>query len=363
MHTLAKNLGLPTSFVEIRHAATHEALPGLALLRTATIRALDWLWENYWLGVGVGEPELAQDEGGEEEEEVVGKAKAKTLLKSFRSLRRAEPARAIKSGDGREDTKLVLALIKECVSIAGAGLIEALLEEKALIPSGKHKSPLMKGAILLWKPLLDALDAGVPGFADSLLSAMLERLKHVRGEVAEVLVAWVMHLTSNAKSGFGRNPDAPVDWDGLAKQCVLYPSEWTMRLLKHLLKERAALRGRYAGLVEMAEAQVVLSRDLGVEIEGRMKKEKRTSKASDEEESPQLTGKKRTIHDVEEEVKMFEARYEAMKKMRLSRNSESTTITSIPEGRKEVVEEEGEVVIGRWKKWSGKWAPRPIGVI
>jgi len=135
-----------------------------------------------------------------------------------------------------------------------------------------------------------------------------------------------------------------------------------MRLLRHLLKEHAALRGRYAGLVEMAEAQVVLSRDLGDEIEERMKK--RTSKADRGEGDTQHPGKKRSIHDVEEEVKMFEARYEAMKKMRLSRNLGSTIPTSTSEGDKEPIDgREGEVVIGTWKRWSGKWAPRPIGVV
>ncbi|PUU81452.1 Las1-like-domain-containing protein [Tuber borchii] len=405
MHTLAKTLGLPTSFVEIRHAATHEALPSLPLLRAATTRALDWLWENYWCSLSSSSSSSSSDPEEEEEEEEEGIIKARALLKSFRTLRRAEPARPLRSNDTREETKLAMSLIKECIRIAvttGDGLVEALLEEKALIPSSssssssssgkKHNnksSSLMKGAILLWTPLLDALDVAVPEFGNRLLLAMLENLKkHVknarREEFAEAVMAWLMHLTttttttttnsSNAKKksggggGFGTNPDSPIDLDGLAKQCVLYPSEWTMRLLRHLLKEHVALRGRYAELVEMAEAQVMLSRDLGVEIEEGVKKRRTTSKATSkadrEEENKQLTGKKRSIHDVEEEVKMFEARYEAMKKMRLSRNSGGTITTSIPEGDKEAMDDqESEVVIGTWKKWSGKWAPRPIGVV
>ncbi|CUS09724.1 unnamed protein product [Tuber aestivum] len=364
MHTLAKTLGLPTSFVEIRHAATHEALPSLPLLRTATARALEWLWGNYWCSLSDPSSDLEPaEEGG---------VKARALLKSFRTLRRTEPARVLRSGDGREETKLAMGLIKECIYVAGDGLIDALLEEKALIPAGKHKSSAMKGAILLWTPLLDALDAAVPEFGDALLLAMLESLKHVTAgatsqqlEFAEAVMAWLVHLTTSnadAKSGFGRDPDAPVDLAGLAKQCVLYPSKWTMRLLRHLLKEHAALRGRYARLVGMAEAQVVLSQDLAFEIEERMKKGEWGT--GGEEGDTQFAGKKRSIHDVEEEVRMFEARYEAMKRVRLSRNSEGTITTSIPEGDKEAVgEQEGGVAIGRWKKWSGKWVPRPIGVV
>lgn len=271
MHTLAKTLGLPTSFVEIRHAATHEALPSLPLLRAATTRALDWLWENYWCSLSDSNSN-SDPEPEEEEEEEEGRTKARALLKSFRSLRRAEPARPLRSNDTREETKLAMNLIKECICVASTtddSLVEALLEEKALIPSSsssgkKHKdnkssssfsSSIMKGAILLWTPLLNALDAAVPEFGNTLLLAMLESLKkHVgtarrEGEreefAAEAVMAWLVHLTTTTTTtgsnnatkkkrksggggggGFGTNPDSPIDLDGLAKQCVLYPSEW-----------------------------------------------------------------------------------------------------------------------------------------
>ena len=62
-------------------------------------------------------------------------------------------------------------------------------------------------------------------------------------------MAWLVHLTTNTTTitgssnnattnakkkekkkcgggGFGTNPDSPIDLDGLAKQCVLYPSGW-----------------------------------------------------------------------------------------------------------------------------------------
>ena len=270
MHTLAKTLGLPTSFVDIRHAATHEALPSLPLLRAATTRALDWLWENYWCSLSSTSDFNPEPEEEEEEEE--GRTKARALLKSFRSLRRAEPARPLRSNDTREETKLAMNLIKECICVAsiatgGGGLVEALLEEKALIPSSSGKkhnnnkssssSSMIKGAILLWTPLLDALDATVPEFGNTLLLAMLESLKTARREefAAEAVMAWLVHLTTttttattatgssnnvttNAKKkekkcgggGFGTNPDSPIDLDGLAKQCVLYPSEWYVSL-------------------------------------------------------------------------------------------------------------------------------------
>lgn len=45
---IAKVVGLPLSFVELRHAATHEQLPTLEALRTLAQRALEWLLDNFW---------------------------------------------------------------------------------------------------------------------------------------------------------------------------------------------------------------------------------------------------------------------------------------------------------------------------
>jgi hypothetical protein len=49
LSVLASTAGLPASFVEIRHWGTHEtSLPGVEVLRDMGIRALEWLWHNYW---------------------------------------------------------------------------------------------------------------------------------------------------------------------------------------------------------------------------------------------------------------------------------------------------------------------------
>jgi hypothetical protein len=48
MYAVAKEVGLPAAFVELRHQVTHEQLPSLATLRKAAVRALQWIWEYYW---------------------------------------------------------------------------------------------------------------------------------------------------------------------------------------------------------------------------------------------------------------------------------------------------------------------------
>lgn len=46
---LAIKIGMPTSFVELRHACTHEALPGLQELSRAVEEALEWVRVRYWI--------------------------------------------------------------------------------------------------------------------------------------------------------------------------------------------------------------------------------------------------------------------------------------------------------------------------
>ncbi|RYO86409.1 hypothetical protein DL766_007846 [Monosporascus sp. MC13-8B] len=48
MYAVAKTIGLPASFVELRHQATHEQLPSLLKLRAAAKKALAWIWHYYW---------------------------------------------------------------------------------------------------------------------------------------------------------------------------------------------------------------------------------------------------------------------------------------------------------------------------
>ncbi|KAH7912990.1 Las1-like-domain-containing protein [Hygrophoropsis aurantiaca] len=47
--SIAAQLGLPSWLVELRHAATHENLPSLILLREAARESLSWLLHNYFL--------------------------------------------------------------------------------------------------------------------------------------------------------------------------------------------------------------------------------------------------------------------------------------------------------------------------
>ncbi|KAK9466571.1 Las1-like-domain-containing protein [Lipomyces arxii] len=48
LHALALKIGMPTMFVELRHACTHEKLPSLDVLRSTANLAIKWLDDRYW---------------------------------------------------------------------------------------------------------------------------------------------------------------------------------------------------------------------------------------------------------------------------------------------------------------------------
>lgn len=45
---MARIIGLPATFVELRHQVTHEQLPSLTRLRVAAQAGLVWIWDYYW---------------------------------------------------------------------------------------------------------------------------------------------------------------------------------------------------------------------------------------------------------------------------------------------------------------------------
>lgn len=62
MYSIAKSIGLPATYVELRHQATHEELPSLSKLRTATQKALKWIWEYYWAKLTVETPAVVNND-------------------------------------------------------------------------------------------------------------------------------------------------------------------------------------------------------------------------------------------------------------------------------------------------------------
>ena len=48
MFAIAKEVGIPAAFIDIRHDATHGEMPSLVVFRDTTQKSLAWLHEEYW---------------------------------------------------------------------------------------------------------------------------------------------------------------------------------------------------------------------------------------------------------------------------------------------------------------------------
>jgi hypothetical protein len=70
MYAHAAAIGLPEQFVDLRHQATHDNMPGLEVLRQAARRALEWLWERWWKVHATDDPSRALRE--REEQRLLG---------------------------------------------------------------------------------------------------------------------------------------------------------------------------------------------------------------------------------------------------------------------------------------------------
>ncbi|KAK1989381.1 Las1-like-domain-containing protein [Colletotrichum cereale] len=113
MYSVAKTIGLPATFVELRHQATHETLPSLAKLRSAARKALVWIWEYYWQHLGPDEGEGVKDAVPERKVGVAtaaaGRAVVVAFLEERDEARRAEMKKWI---DGLDETRLRATLEK-----------------------------------------------------------------------------------------------------------------------------------------------------------------------------------------------------------------------------------------------------------
>lgn len=105
LHTLARNLNLPSYFVELRHMSTHELLLNIELLRHTAEDAMSWLYDNYWVHISE-ESELEEFEQIYTRELIETKKRlidsALENFKCYRKIRKLDMSRTIKHGDTSE---------------------------------------------------------------------------------------------------------------------------------------------------------------------------------------------------------------------------------------------------------------------
>ncbi|KAI5951867.1 LAS1 [Candida jiufengensis] len=171
MQLLAKQLNLPTSFVELRHMGTHENLPSLEMLRIACENALNWLFDHYWCHVNEDIVEELQNENDiyfevvdfrtKEFERKIDNYSVYDNLKLFKKERKDNLDEPL---DKYNDIKFKKC-IKELIEFGNSDpslLIDILIRKYYIIyPNTKLKAKKIKYNPLfekLYKPLFDELN-------------------------------------------------------------------------------------------------------------------------------------------------------------------------------------------------------------
>ncbi|CAK9435409.1 uncharacterized protein LODBEIA_P01360 [Lodderomyces beijingensis] len=184
MQLLAKQLGLPSFFVELRHMGTHENLPSLDLLRTGCREALNWLYDHYWCHVGGDCQDKDEEEGkkksfsenkGESSSEIAKFRLAEYAnllsyysvydnLKFYKQARKGDPAVPLFPKVKTEKDYKLLDCLAELKSFntANSDLFADIVLRRYIIiyPSGKLKAKNIKYNPLfakLYRPLFDFL--------------------------------------------------------------------------------------------------------------------------------------------------------------------------------------------------------------
>ncbi|KJX95103.1 hypothetical protein TI39_contig4134g00031 [Zymoseptoria brevis] len=186
MAEVAAKIGLPPEFVDVRHEATHEDLPGLGRLVRVTEEGLKWLWGSYWSKLGDGEAEGGEEMGVEELERV---------LKGWRRGR----VEALKKG-GEGD---VAGTARELKRWSGEAIAKALVGGKMIWPARRDIRSSLDGAFTLWRPLLSTLSITHPSFFKSFISTLQSSITSANPTTQssfdadkEALGLWLLHTLS-----------------------------------------------------------------------------------------------------------------------------------------------------------------------
>ncbi|KAF3928903.1 hypothetical protein AA313_de0202080 [Arthrobotrys entomopaga] len=244
MYSLAQELELPASFVDIRHAATHEALPPLGVLRTTCSRAFDWLWVHYWdrIDASGGVVEVGgKPEKGVDQAQI---SRVQGLLDRWEAINarsHAQQRQGAKRKDDRDEALLCAELadiFKE--STDNAILLEILVHEHFLV--------------------MEENSSHVDGFASGLFDTVLEAIQEVedtdaenRDEFAEseseYTYQWLEFLVSLLMKGQLAVNNASL-LDDVVSQCL--------RLAEYAIGQSSLLESKYSQACTMTKKQLTV---------------------------------------------------------------------------------------------------------
>ncbi|KAJ5279544.1 hypothetical protein N7478_004916 [Penicillium angulare] len=241
MFQRAVDLGLPASFVELRHEATHREPPSLVVLRKSTQRSLEWLWDNYWAGVEcLGANASIDPKDGSSTKTLITR-----LLNEFLdSSESSEPQRKKRKRD--QDASIATDVISVCDSSKDGSrlLLDIFLEESLLTGSERKLGESMNANFDKWDTFLQKITEAHPRFLTYLSEDLVHSLFVDATKVSpknastEALFLWLTHImTSSAWEIY--QPHCPRSY--ILSSCDENPNYWT-KLLTDRLRKHGGVR-------------------------------------------------------------------------------------------------------------------------
>ncbi|KAJ5653915.1 hypothetical protein N7490_000918 [Penicillium lividum] len=241
MFQRAADLGLPASFVELRHEATHREPPSLIVLRKASQRSLEWLWDNYWANID----DLGAFSNIDHENSASVQSALTRVLKEFSTGSvGAEPQRKKRKRD--QEVSISTDLISFCGASSEAVKIlpTVLLEEYMLVDSERKMGESMNNVFDKWDPVLQKITEHHPSFLMYLSEDLVHKLlfdvtrDSPKDAVAEGFFLWLTHILTSA-SWASHQPYCSRSY--ILTACDEKPNHWA-QMLSDRLREHGGVR-------------------------------------------------------------------------------------------------------------------------
>ncbi|CAK7243037.1 MAG: rRNA-processing protein las1 [Sporothrix thermara] len=339
MHGLAQTVGLPPGFVELRHQATHEALPALRRLRVASRQALAWIWGYYWANMEEEEEEGL--DGGPEAAKAAGAAdEAKATMGD------AGP-----KNEKSDDTALRTALIEHIARDDGESLIPDSLVERW----GEARLLAALSAISTEEDAGDGVAGGRALRCIRLSRKLLQRKEQKAASASTASTANTASTASltasqprttrtRASRAASRSEQktaaSATASESTAKTLESSSKPWTMATL-NLDAMRAAMAQSRQALYQPEEDDNKVEAQATMEGAEEVKQEDE-EKDGQPKENPDEDG--------------AEADEETDGDVAMAEDAAPETSVVEPESRLPASQP-------RWSRYAGEWTPRPIGVV
>jgi hypothetical protein len=126
MYEMARSLGMPERWVEVRHDITHGEMPELRVLEESARDAVQWLWERFWALLDAGQSEADRQRMKAEVRELL-----KLVLKDRKDDVRSGKKELLLTDSGNR----ILEIIK---TNAGPEVVaDVLVQDKVILPNQK----------------------------------------------------------------------------------------------------------------------------------------------------------------------------------------------------------------------------------